>query len=286
MAEPASSPISDPRVRLVGQVNAGVAAARNRGIAEGRHQWLALLDADDIWNTFHLAELDAIIAACPDVGMAATRIMLKPAKAQVIWPGAGASAIRHIDYFAEGAKNTRIITSSFVCLRREAVESVSGFRSFAVGEDLDCWARIALDWPVAVSDRLTAGYIRDTGGTIDSSFTSPPLWKRAGAAKSRFRPLEDISAPLSALAPALATGRYEAKRRSIELFMDARILSRAKRSLLKGNMVAARSRLSFVHVRLRPAYLLYRLLAALPAPVVRFGIDSMRAVKGRDRVES
>jgi len=39
----------DSRVRLITQVNAGVAAARNRGISEARSELIAPLDSDDLW---------------------------------------------------------------------------------------------------------------------------------------------------------------------------------------------------------------------------------------------
>lgn len=55
------------RVRVLTQPNAGAAAARNTGIREARGEYVALLDADDLWVPHKLERQLAVLRSRPDV---------------------------------------------------------------------------------------------------------------------------------------------------------------------------------------------------------------------------
>jgi glycosyltransferase involved in cell wall biosynthesis len=51
--------------RLLAQPNGGISAARNAGISAASGDWIALLDADDVWERDHLAQLEAALRKAP-----------------------------------------------------------------------------------------------------------------------------------------------------------------------------------------------------------------------------
>ncbi len=56
----------DPRIRLIRQANAGVAAARNAGLARATGRYAAWLDADDLWHPGKIAAQLSVFRAAPE----------------------------------------------------------------------------------------------------------------------------------------------------------------------------------------------------------------------------
>lgn len=63
---------NDTRIHLIDQVNSGVSAARNRGIAEACADLIAFLDADDEWRPDFLETVLRLSERFPDCGVFAT----------------------------------------------------------------------------------------------------------------------------------------------------------------------------------------------------------------------
>lgn len=63
---------NDSRIRIINQKNAGVSAARNRGVDESRGDWVSFLDGDDEWHSDYLSIISKAISQYPEVGMICT----------------------------------------------------------------------------------------------------------------------------------------------------------------------------------------------------------------------
>lgn len=155
----AAAPHED--LRLVRQANGGVSAARNRGVAEARADWVAFLDADDEWHPDFLQL--ASRAATPEVGVVFTNLRLSTSRAA--WM-AGALDERGRDYFAFFVANRgHGMSASSVLVRREVLLRAGGFPAGRThGEDLDTWTRLAWETRVAYVPEVLAIY-HVTGST-------------------------------------------------------------------------------------------------------------------------
>jgi len=62
---------ADPRIRIIEQANAGVAAARNTGWRSASADLIAFVDADDLWAVTKIErQVEALARAGPEAGLA------------------------------------------------------------------------------------------------------------------------------------------------------------------------------------------------------------------------
>ncbi len=156
--------ISDPRIRLLRQANAGPAAARNCGIFQSTGAYVAIVDADDQWTPTKLAEQVALLEAQPRVGACFTHLeVIDPddrslaGTLEEAWfnvpPPESAVAL------AELLATRNRLAQSSALLRRAAVESVGGYDvDFVAVEDFDLWLRLLHTWDVAVIPKPLTRY--------------------------------------------------------------------------------------------------------------------------------
>lgn len=156
--------ISDHRVKVINQENSGVGAARNKGMSNANYNWIALLDGDDIWEPDHLSELKKIIDSFPLSGLVSTQHLRFGHREEIMSNfNKQKSKIRSINYFSEAAKKPTIISSSAVCINKKVFNDIGGFSDKRIGEDLEYWVKIALDYPIAISEKVTSYYRKNTG---------------------------------------------------------------------------------------------------------------------------
>ncbi len=129
------------KVKLVIQDNQGVSAARNRGIQNARFEYIAFLDADDLWHRDFLYWMHHVMGKFPDVRMVGSSYSNEALPEKFDNP-----VISEIeDYFAQADYNT-LFTSSSTVIHQSFFKNREGFKThLKKGEDIDVWLR-AFDW--------------------------------------------------------------------------------------------------------------------------------------------
>lgn len=153
----------DPRVRLVRQGNAGVAAARNAGAAATPAQFLAFVDADDIWAPTKIEyQLAALGEGGSSAGLAYCWFASIDRRDRVV--SFGPQPLIEGEVVRDLCNANWIGNGSSLLLRREAFERVGGYepslrtRHAQGAEDLLMCLRVAEFAEFRVVPRYLVGY--------------------------------------------------------------------------------------------------------------------------------
>ena len=131
----------DRRVRLLHQANAGVAAARNRGIAAARGTFIAFLDADDLWDANHLETHVRRLTGDPDLALSFSAVRYVDAAYRPLGRVATPSSRTAV---ADLLATSPCPTASAIVVRAAAVAAVGGFdeRLLSGAEDQEWLVRL------------------------------------------------------------------------------------------------------------------------------------------------
>lgn len=162
----------DPRVRLISQPNAGVAAARNNGWRQASADLIAFLDADDLWAPTKIErQLQVLHAAGPRVGLVYCWFTRIDRAGRM---GSSPEGPRHAGDVLELLFLENFVgNGSSALVRREALLETGGFDTGlragdAQGcEDLLFYCRVAEKHHFAVVPEHLVGY-RDLPGNMSS----------------------------------------------------------------------------------------------------------------------
>lgn len=157
--------ISDTRIKLVSQANAGVSVARNHGIDIASGDFVAFLDADDRYQPGFLAKIAELIEQFPEAGMLCTAYSCfwddgnkEERRLRGAPPG---QSLCIPDFYAAWAQGAFTFTSTIAIAIAIGLLKTSTLRfppGEKLGEDQDLWFRTAESTSVAYANSPLADY--------------------------------------------------------------------------------------------------------------------------------
>jgi glycosyltransferase involved in cell wall biosynthesis len=187
----------EPRARLLTKNNGGVASARNFGIAEAKGDWVAPVDADDLWHPTKIEKQLAAALAAPELpGFVYCWYHNIDDEGKVISSGPRwrieGHALRELAYC------NPVQNGSALLLLRDAVVKVGGYDPALRDcgsegcEDVMIQLRIAQHYPVAIVSEHLVGYRKHSSSMSSNNEQIIRSWRlvyqRLAAAGFNFSP--------------------------------------------------------------------------------------------------
>lgn len=249
------------KIKIISQANSGVSVARNTGVKNSKGNYIAFLDADDVWHKNHLEVMQTLAGKYPDAGLIGTFTRVELVNHEIISECAyfkdKTQEVYLHDFFSEyhRDKSAKMFTIITTVVSREAFDKAGGFPAGCkIGEDLELSLAVAAYYPVVLSPIATATYKKENS-TATKTKSFDPDW-------GFFERVQKIY-----IDDSISTEKRDNLKKVMEWFS----MRRCRHYLIDGNRKAARE----VHRRLdkvsvsKKDYFLNVLLFLLPGILVK-----------------
>jgi glycosyltransferase involved in cell wall biosynthesis len=195
---------ADPRVRIISQVNGGVAAARNTGILAAKGEFVAPVDADDIWAPAKIERQLELMTANANATLCYTWFACLDHHGRVV--GYGGRHNAHGNVLQAMCRTNLVGNGSGAMMRRESVLAAGLYdpslraRGAQGCEDYKLYLTLAEAGDVVVVEDFLTGY-RVTPHNMSSDI--------AQMCRSHLLVLEEFGAKHPHLTPYLEEGRRQ-----------------------------------------------------------------------------
>lgn len=157
----------DNRIKYHYQNNRGPSKARNEGILQAKGDWIAFLDADDLWLENHLE--DATTVLLNDASLkwfcCAYQVQNRNIEIKKIIQNPDRKIVK---FFSEQLKTSFICTPT-VIIKKEVFNEIGTFNErWKFGEDLNMWFRIGLSYPLVGYSKNIGCVVRRIEGSATS----------------------------------------------------------------------------------------------------------------------
>ena len=162
---------TDPRIKIIEHLkNKGLSTSRNTGIKNSRTEYIAFLDADDLWKPSFLEKIDVLISQYPDASLFATKYEVLQKEDRIVTHDFKIKDFtKHgiIHNFFESNLNQSMYYPSCLCVQKDVFEDV-GYYNEAVNysEDIDFNIRAHAKHKMAYWDEAAVTYLLDSENQI------------------------------------------------------------------------------------------------------------------------
>ena len=135
-----------PQLKVFSYANGGVSASRNRGIALAKGEYIAFLDADDLWTSDKLEAQFKALQDHPEAVLAYSWTDYIDEQGQFLYPGSHITV--NGDVYAQLLLGNFLENGSNPLIRKDALTAIGNFdQSLPPAEDWDLFLRLAARYP-------------------------------------------------------------------------------------------------------------------------------------------